>query len=100
MANRIFSGERTIDGAQVTVDGRELAPQLAVKTFSDRGFEWGYEGNGPKQLALAILAEHWGDSERALSASNEFAARVVANFGNEWQMDSDDIETALANMQN
>ncbi len=100
MAGRVFRGDRTIDGAEVTVDGGLLGPCLALKTFTDHGFEWSYEGDGPQQLALAILAEHLKDNDRARALSAEFMARVVANFGNEWEMTSEDIDTALANIPN
>ena len=97
--NRIFVGERTIDGSVVTVDDVPLDPQLALKQFTDRGFEWGYEGNGPRQLALAILVEHIGDNSRALSLCEDFMLRVVANFGNEWEMSGSDIDIALNNIE-
>lgn len=99
MSNRIFKGDRTIDGSIVTVDDTVLDLNLSLHTYTDRGIEWGYEGDGPRQLALAILAEHTGDNDRALGLCEEFMLRVVANFGNEWEMSSTDIDTALNNIQ-
>lgn len=98
MADRIYRGDRTIDGAEVTVDGTALDPQLALKTFTDHGFDWSYEGASPRQLALAILAEHLGDATRALDLTEAFMIRVVANFNNEWEMTSADIDTALSHI--
>jgi len=98
MANRMYLGDRTIDGAQVTVDGVSLNPALEVKTFTDHGFEWGFDGDGPRQLALAILSEHLNNPEEALSHCELFMTRVIANFGNEWEMSSKDIDTALSNI--
>lgn len=98
MANRHYFGDRTIDGARVTVDQQSLEPALDVKTFTDRGFEWGFDGDGPRQLALAILVEHFGKGEQALTCCESFMTRVVANFGNEWEMTSQDIDTALHNI--
>lgn len=94
-----YMGERTIDGAYVTVDGRELDPRLEVKTYTDHGFEWSYEGDGPRQLALALLAEHLGDAQQALEYAEPFMQRVVANFDNDWEMTSADIERALENIR-
>ena len=99
MADRIYRGDRTIDGAEVTVDGKALDPQLALKTFTDHGFDWSYEGASPRQLALAILAEHLGDGGQALALTEPFMLRVVANFDNEWEMASADIDAALANIR-
>lgn len=98
MASRTYRGERNIDGAEVTVDGVALNPRLDLRTFTRQGFEWSYEGNGPLQLALAILADHLGDEERALTECAAFMSRVVAFFGNEWEMTSADVDRALANL--
>ncbi len=83
----------------MTVDGTPLDAQLSLQTFTDRGLEWGYEGDGPRQVALAILVQHIGDNDRALTLCEDFMLRVVANFGNEWEMTSNDIDTALNNIQ-
>lgn len=98
MVNKVFQGDRTIDGAEVTVDGAALDPRLGLKTFTDHGFDWSYEGESPRQLALAILSEHLGDDARALELTEDFMTRVVANFDNEWEMTSADIDTAIANI--
>jgi len=44
---------------RVLVDGRELLPDrsLEVWNHSPTGFNWGYAGSGPAQLALALLLE-------------------------------------------
>jgi hypothetical protein len=94
--SKIYRGERTIDGLQVLVDGRPLSPRFEAKVLSRNGFEWSYEGAEPAQLAFAILAEHWGDADRALRHHDGFMRAVVANFGNEWEITSEDVEVALA----
>lgn len=97
--DRRYAGERTIDGVMVTVDGQEIDPRFDVKTYTDHGFEWSYEGDGPRQLALAILAEHMGDAQAALEFAEPFMQRVVANFDNDWEMTSADIDRALENIR-
>lgn len=92
---KTYRGDRTIDGLQVTVDGRPLDPRTDLLTLSRNGFEWSYEGPEPAQLALALLADHWGDGERAKAAYESFMRNVVANFGNEWEMTDADIEAAV-----
>ncbi|MBY8975927.1 hypothetical protein KHP62_08930 [Rhodobacteraceae bacterium NNCM2] len=99
MSDRKYKGDRTIDGAEVTVDGAPLDQRLDLHTYTDHGFEWSYEGDGPSQLALAILAEHLGNDAEAKQFCPAFMSRVVANFGNEWEMSSADIDLALANIR-
>ena len=91
-----YVGDRTIDGVKVTVDGVPLNPRIEVMEFSKNGFEWSYEGPEPRQLALALLAEHLGDADAVKTAVEPFMREVVANFGNEWEMTSSDIDLALA----
>ncbi|SMF53732.1 hypothetical protein SAMN06265365_11854 [Tistlia consotensis] len=95
---KTYRGDRTIDGLMVTVDGRPLDPRTDLLALSRNGFEWSYEGPEPAQLALALLADHWGDDARAKGAYQAFMRQVVANFGNEWEMTDADIEAALADM--
>jgi hypothetical protein len=98
-ADRVYRGDRTIDGALVSVDERPLDEHFEVKVFTDHGFEWSYEGEGPRQLAFAMLADHLGDAQKALALVEDFMTRVVANFDNEWEMTSADIDRALENIR-
>ena len=54
----IYEGERTLEGTLVTVDGKPLPPRLDLRGYSKTGFEWGYAGPAPRQLALALVANH------------------------------------------
>ena len=91
-----YVGDRTIDGVKVTVDGAPLDPCTGVKEFTKNGFEWSYEGPEPRQLALALLVNHLGDAGKATASVESFMQAVVANFGNEWEVTSADIDEALA----
>ena len=92
---KVYSGDRTIDGVKVTVDGAPLDPGVNVVEFTKNGFEWSYEGPEPRQLALALLVNHLGDNAAASDMVEPFMRAIVANFGNEWEMTSDDIDLAL-----
>ena len=96
---KTYRGERTIDGVLVTADGQPLDEGYAIRTYTDHGFEWSYEGDGPRQLALAVLADHLGEAEAALKLVEAFMARVVANFDNDWEMTSADVDRALENIR-
>lgn len=90
-----YVGGRSLAGAQVTVDGKPLDPRYDLKRLSPTGFEWTYEGNGPAQLALALLADHTGNDSRALALYDRFMRAVVAELDNSWELTSADIEAAL-----
>ena len=92
---KTYVGGRSLAGAQVTIDGQPLDPRYDLKRLSPTGFEWTYEGNGPAQLALALLADHLGDDGRALALYDKFMRAVVADLDNSWELTSDDIDTAL-----
>lgn len=92
---KTYAGDRTIDGILVTVDGDPLDQRLDLRRYSGNGFEWTYEGAESRQLALAILADHLGDAERALALVEPFMREVVANFDNTWEMTSGDVDVAI-----
>jgi Family of unknown function (DUF6166) len=92
---KIYEGARSLAGAIVTVDGRPLPPRHDLKLLSKAGFEWTYQGAGPAQLALALLADHFGDDRKALRHYERFMREVVANLDNAWRLTAADIDTAL-----
>ncbi len=73
---KVYEGGRSLAGAVVTVDGKKLDPRFDLKRLSRAGFEWTYEGAGPAQLALALLADHFGDDRRALEQHDLFMREV------------------------
>ena len=91
-----YEGARTIDGVQVLADGEPLDPRTDLKRFTDRGFEWTYEGVEPAQLALALLAHHLGDDAKAINLCDAFMRSIIANLNNEWELTAADIDKALA----
>jgi hypothetical protein len=92
---KIYEGRRTMDGLVVTVDGKKLPEHYGVKQFTKRGFEWTYEGTSPRQLALAILFDHLGDSERAIALSEPYMKDVIANLDNDWRLTTDEVDAYL-----
>ena len=96
---KVYEGGRSLDGAVVTVDGKKLAPRFDLKKLSPAGFEWTYEGAGPAQLALALLADHLGDDRQALALHEPFMRTVIAELDNAWRLTSADIDQALAGLK-
>ncbi len=96
---KVYEGGRSLDGVVVTVDGKKLAPRFDLKKLSPAGFEWTYEGAGPAQLALALLADHLGDDQQALALHEPFMRAVVADLDNAWRLTSADIDQALAGLK-
>jgi len=93
---KTYRGDRTIDGISVYVDDKPLKDRTDIRIISRDGFEWSYEGEAPAQLALSILADHFGSAELALQHYERFMRDVVANFSNEWEITSRDIDAVLS----
>lgn len=97
---KTYAGGRSLDGAVVTVDGAPLDPRFDIAVFCRAGFEWTYAGDGPRQLALALLADHLQDPTRAQMLAKPFMHAVVAELDNAWQLTGADIDAALAALPN
>lgn len=91
-----YEGKRQGYAVIVTVDGRPLNPRLDLWNHSPTGFEWGYGGSGPAQLALAILADHLGDDEQAFNFHHRFKWAVIAELPKRsWTLTRQEIELVL-----
>lgn len=87
---KAYQGYRAASGCVVTVherregskavESRPLDPRLDLRNHSPTGFEWGYLGSGPAQLALALAADALGDDEIALRVYQELKTRVTARL--------------------
>jgi hypothetical protein len=91
-----YVGRREGYATLVTVDGHSLDPRLDLWNHSPTGFEWGNDGSGPAQLALAILADYFGDDEQALDCYQGFKRAVVSTLPYRgWTLTAEQIEHAL-----
>src|SRR5215510_6275516 len=100
---KTYTGTRTEDGCAVVVSDaggtRILDPRLDLRNHSPTGFEWGYGGSGPAQLALALLADHLADDEQAVALHQSFKFAVVANFPKRgWTLTSRQIDEVLRSL--
>jgi len=64
----------------VTVNGEPL-PHVVF--HSPTGYEWGYGGSGPADLALSILTHYLGDQRQAELLHQEFKWDFIAQFPQE-----------------
>jgi hypothetical protein len=104
MIDRRYQGALLSDGtARVQVTERNgatflLPPRLDLFNHSPTGFNWGYSGSGPAQLALAILADHFGHNPVALARFREWACWRGLTDREWWGMQditADDAAVAL-----
>ena len=96
---KTYTGDRTIDGVVVLVDGLPLADATDIQTLCDDGFEWGFEGPASAQLALALLSDHLGQPARSVGLHDAFMREIVANLANEWILTSADVADAVVALE-
>lgn len=89
----------------VTIAGRraKTLPLCSnVINHSPTGFEWGYSGSGPAQLALAILMDALGKDqmERAVTLHQGFKSLVVSPLPHsEWTLTRKQVLAAVARLE-
>ncbi len=95
-----YEGRREGFAVIVTVDGRRLHPRRDLWNHSPTGFEWGYGGSGPAQLALAILTDHCSNDREALNFHHRFKWTVVAELPHRsWALTGDEIDQVLQTLR-
>ena len=73
-------------------DGESLDCRYDLLSASPSGFEWGYGGSGPAQLAIAILA-HAYDDEFAIDRYQRFKREFVAELPKSgWTLTKQDLD--------
>ena len=84
---KTYHGWRDDDGvAQVIIlhNGVKALPlRLDLDNHSPTGFEWGYGGSGPAQLALALLADALEDDKLAIILHQRFKWKHIATIPQE-----------------
>jgi hypothetical protein len=81
-------------------DGHDLPldPRRSQKVWnhSPDGFQWGYEGSGPAQLALAILLDVTGDEGLSVRLHQDFKRDKIAQLEDSFVLTEDEIRDWLA----
>ena len=98
-----FHGIRRGDGCHLYKSNDdyqiEISPDRSLEVYnhSPTGFEWGYGGSGPSQLALAIMLEVTDDDRKALNLYYDFKYDVIAGLAdNQWTLPLEQIERWIA----
>jgi hypothetical protein len=79
----------------------QLAPSLELVNHSPDGFNWGYSGSGPAQLALALLLDVLEDGDKAVRLHQLFKERVVANWRQleDWMITENEIRRIVEELE-
>ena len=90
-----YAGARGPDGSVKVVairNGRQ-EPLRHLVHHSPTGFEWGYGGSGPADLARSIIADALGTDNPDPAVYQEFKRMFVAGWGDRWEISLDEIRT-------
>lgn len=94
-SKKIYLGFRFLGDACVSVYYPEKEyncplkpePSQKIRNHSPDGFEWGYAGSGPAQLAMAILLDVSGDPLLAEALYQAFKRDIVSQLSDTWVID-------------
>lgn len=95
--SKIYKGWRLNEEAMVRVTDGKVTKLLDTGyeyvKHSPTGFEWGYGGSGPAQLAFAILLDASGDVARSMALYQNFKAEVISNLDRDmpWAIAQDTV---------
>ena len=67
----------------------------AIVNLNSDGFNWGYDGCKPAQLALAILLDVTNDASIALGHYQAFKDACVRHWSDTWELSSETVRTWL-----
>ena len=62
------------------------AASQKLVNHSPDGFNWGYGGSGPSQLALGLLLSVSGDDNLSLRYYQQFKWEIVASLPDSWEL--------------
>jgi len=96
-----YEGKRSDGQVSVTMNREALDPRFDLCSHSPDGFEWGYAGSGPAQLALALLTDCLDDEQEALKWYQDFKSAVVAGLPREgWVLTDEEIRDTITAFEN
>ena len=86
---------------QVWLNSKALSPSKSQKIWnhSPDGFNWGYIGSGPAQLALAILYDVTKNREASVRLHQKFKFDIISGWGDKWEITESEVREWLINQQ-
>ncbi len=79
---------------------RRLDPRFDLRNHSPDGFNWGYGGSGPAQLALALAADVLGDDEAAQDVYQRLKFKLVGRLPHDgWSLSEDQLRASIRRLQ-
>jgi len=97
-----YRGRRTPRGAIVEAQTparawHRLDPRLDLRNHSPTGFEWGYGGSGPAQLALALAASRLPDPlAHEIHQHLKWTLVAALDRDRDWHLPADRLDSLLA----
>lgn len=90
--NYVFKGHKTLLGSKYVTYGEvELPVRYELFSQSENGFDWGYSGSAPKQLAFSILYQV-SDEKFAKENATKFTSDVVKTLNSrDWLLNASDV---------
>lgn len=93
---KFYQGDRLPGRCVVRVNGEPLKPRNDVWNHSPDGFEWGYGGSGPAQLALAILCDYLNNPKLASRLHQLFKSDIIVDLPHtSWELTGDAVQRWL-----
>ena len=95
---KIYTGKKVGFDHKVTVlEGNVLSdlspePSQDIVNHSPDGFNWGYSGSGPAQLALGLLLDVTGDKDISSRYYQLFKSDVISQLDDEWEINEAAIQ--------
>ena len=92
-----YAGARGENGEIKVVrirNGRQ-EPLRHLVLHSPSGFEWGYSGSGPTDLARSIIADVTGDDNPHPGIYQEFKRQFVTRWKDRWEVSLEKIQSWL-----
>jgi hypothetical protein len=93
--DRLNSGDVRVEVIYPGGMATPLPDRLDLVNHSPTGFEWGYRGSGPAQLALAICSFHLEDDSLAVKIHQAFKDKVLCGLPSSWSLTSNYIDLMI-----
>lgn len=95
-----YVGETIVSVVDSNGIQHQLTPErsLRLRNHSPTGFNWGYGGSGPSQLALALLLDLTNDEKIAQDRYIDFRNQYVSGWSDSWEITEQTINEWLNNV--